>query len=108
MRNIFWLLLLSLFACNMETGNSSSESSEFQWEIDRFADIRVLRYQIPDFDKLSLDQKKLVYFLTQAGLSGRDIMYDMNYRHNLTIRKTIDNIVENYKGKKEGKDWGFC
>ena len=105
MRNIFWLTILALFACTTESGESSPEKTDFQWEIDRFADIRILRYQVPGFDKLSLDQKKLVYYLTQAGLSGRDIMYDMNYRHNLSIRKTLDNIVENFKGKREGTDW---
>src|SRR5690554_4144437 len=79
-----------------------NENDEFQWEVDRFADIRVLRYRINGFDKLTLDQKKLAYYLTQAGLSGRDIIYDQNYKHNLEIRKALDHIVENHEG--DGND----
>lgn len=81
-----------------------NENDEFQWEVDRFADIRVLRYRINGFDKLTLDQKKLAYYLTQAGLSGRDIIYDQNYKHNLEIRKALDNIVANHEGD-ESEDW---
>src|SRR5690554_2337613 len=81
-----------------------NENDEFQWEVDRFADIRVLRYRINGFDKLTLDQKKLAYYLTQAGLSGRDIIYDQNYKHNLEIRKALDHIVANHEGE-ESENW---
>ncbi len=73
--------------------------------VDRFADIQVLRYDIVDFDKLSLDQKKLVYYLSQAGLAGRDIIYDQNNPFNLEIRKAIEQIVSNYSGDKNTEDW---
>jgi len=73
--------------------------------VEQFADIKVLRYQIPQWDKLSLKQKKLVYYLTQAGLQGRDIMYDQNYRYNLTIRRALENIFTQYKGNKTSDDW---
>ena len=66
--------------------------------VDRFADIQVLRYEIKDFDKLTLDQKKLVYYLSQAGLAGRDIIYDQNNQYNLEIRSCLETIVSNYKG----------
>lgn len=66
---------------------------------------KILKYEIPQWDKLSLKQKELVYYLTQAGLSGRDIMYDQNYRHNLTIRRALENIYTNYKGDKSARDW---
>jgi dipeptidyl-peptidase III len=72
----------------------------FVYEADRFADIRVLRYQIASFEQLSLQQKQLLYFLTQAGMSGRDIFYDQNYRHNLRIRRTIEQIVRHYPGDR--------
>ncbi len=86
--------LLTFAGCNssprqeehQDTQAQTKENQDFKWVVDRFADKRVLHYRIPDFDKLSLQQKKLVYYLTQAGLAGRDIMYDMNYRHNLAIR----------------------
>jgi dipeptidyl-peptidase-3 len=73
--------------------------------IDRFADIQVLRYDIPGFFDLSLDQQKLVYYLYQAGLSGRDMIWDQNYRHNLAIRNCLETIVESYKGDKTTTDW---
>lgn len=74
-------------------------------QVDRFADIAVLRYDIKDFDKLSLDQKKLVYYMSQAGLAGRDIIYDQNNAYNLEIRKCIDHIVENTENPKEDDNW---
>ena len=82
-----------------------NESKEFVWNPENFADIKIIRYQIPGFDKLNLKQKKLVYYLTQAGLAGRDISYDQNYRHNLKIRRALESIITNYKGDKMSKDW---
>ncbi|NOQ92842.1 MAG: dihydrofolate reductase [Flavobacteriaceae bacterium] len=79
--------------------------SEFNFVAEQFADIKILRYQIPGFDELSLKQKKYVYYLTQAGLAGRDIMYDQNYRHNLKIRRALENIYQNYQGDKNSADW---
>ncbi len=108
-----WILILFLCACRSSDPQtvevpSSTATDTFVWQVDQFADLRILRYQIPDFDKLNTAQKKLVYYLTQAGLAGRDIIYDTNYRHNLEIRKAIDRIVANYDGAKDGTDWeGF-
>ncbi|MCP4270609.1 MAG: dihydrofolate reductase [Gammaproteobacteria bacterium] len=73
---------------------------EFQWEVDRFEDLRVLRYQVPGFESLPLEQKKLLYYLSEAALAGRDIMYDQNYRLNLTIRRTLEAIVADYEGNR--------
>jgi len=73
--------------------------------VDRFADVQVLRYDIEGFDKLSLSQKKLVYYLSQAGLSGRDIIYDQNNAFNLEIRSCLDKIVKDFKGNREGDEW---
>jgi len=92
-------------AVKTETTTEAEESAEdFQWEIDRFKDLRILRYQAKDFDNLTLQQKKYVYYLTQAGYAGRDINYDQNYKHNLEIRYALENIVRNYEGEK-GEDW---
>ena len=82
-----------------------SDTSDFKWQTEQFADIKMLRYQIPGFDKLTLSQKKLVYYLTQAGYSGRDIMYDQNFQYNLKIRKALEKIISNYKGDKTTGDW---
>lgn len=86
-------------ASKSETGQS------FQYQTEQFADIRILRYEVPAFDELSLQQKKLVYFLYQAGLSGRDIIWDQNYRHNLRIRTTLENIVRTFDGDRTSDEW---
>ena len=88
-----------LFAsCAVE---KKEDVKEFNHFVEQFADIKVLRYDIPGFQELTLKEKKLVYYLTQAGLSGRDIMWDQNYRHNLSIRKGLENINQNYNGDRE-------
>ena len=74
-------------------------------QVDRFADIQILRYEIKDFDMLSLSQKQLVYFLSQAGLSGRDIIYDQNNAYNLEIRKCLEGIIRDFQGDKESDQW---
>lgn len=88
-----------------KTETKKDEKSDFKWNIDRFDDLKVIRYQVPSFEKLSLKQKTLVYYLSQAALSGRDIIYDQNYRHNLKIRKTLESIVEQYSGDKNSEEW---
>ncbi|GAB2779216.1 dipeptidyl-peptidase 3 family protein [Salinimicrobium soli] len=81
------------------------QTDEFDYTADEFADVRVLRYQIPGWENLSLKEQKLVYYLTQAGLSGRDIIWDQNYKHNLKIREALENIYTNYEGDKSTEDW---
>ncbi|MEZ4738042.1 MAG: dihydrofolate reductase [Flavobacteriales bacterium] len=85
--------------------DTTAVADTFQWETEQFADIRILRYQIPGWDQLSLQQKQLCYYLNMAGLAGRDIMYDQNYRHNLAIRRAIESVIKNYKGERSGADW---
>lgn len=74
-------------------------------KVDQFADIKVLRYDIPGFEELTLKEQKLVYYMTQAGLAGRDIMWAQNYRHNLEIRNALETIYQNYKGDKTSESW---
>lgn len=81
------------------------QKDDFSFFSEQFADIKILRYQVPGFDELNLSQKKLVYYLTQAGLAGRDIMYDQNYRHNVSIRTALEKIYQNYKGDKSLDNW---
>lgn len=80
-------------------------SEQFETVSEQFADIQVLRYEIPGWDNLTLKEKELVYYLTQAGIAGRDIYWDQNYRHNLKIRKALENIYETYSGDKNTDDW---
>lgn len=80
-------------------------SKEFKTEAERFADIQVLRYEVPGFNELSLKQKELAYYLYEASLCGRDIIWDQKYKYNLTIRKTLENIWKTYKGDKSIREF---
>ena len=84
---------------------SSKQKNNFKVQIDRFSDIEILRYKVPGFEDLSLKQKKFIYYLSEAALSGRDIIYDQNYKYNLTVRSTLNNIVQNFNGDKSSKEW---
>ncbi len=90
---------------NQQEKEKEVVKEEFEQVVEQFADLRILRYQIPGWENLSLKEQKLVYYLTQAGLSGRDIIWDQNYRHNLTIRKALEKIYVSYKGDKTTDDW---
>ncbi|AUC77347.1 dipeptidyl-peptidase 3 family protein [Olleya sp. Bg11-27] len=88
-----------------KTEEAPKVETAFDFNVEQFADIKILRYQIPGWENLTLKEQKLVYYLTQAGLSGRDIMWDQNYRHNLKIRKALENVYTNYKGDKKSDNW---
>ena len=78
---------------------------EFSYNVEQFADIKILRYQIPGWEDLTLKEQKLVYYLTEAGLAGRDIMWDQNYRHNLKIRRALESVYAQYSGDKTSDNW---
>ena len=99
---LFLMTVLLFSACKKDAVKSEKEFAYFS---EQFADIKILRYKVPGFENLSLKQKELVYYLTQAGLAGRDIMYDQNYRFNLTIRRALEHIYQNYEGDKTAEDW---
>lgn len=111
----FYLMLLlaspMIYSCADANTESSTDVAEvettddFDYTADEFADIKILRYQIPGWENLSLKEQKLVYYLTQAGLSGRDITWDQNYKYNLEIRDALENIYTNYEGDKSSEDW---
>lgn len=103
MKNLL-LITFTLFCLNSCT-SPNKDKTEFNYFSEQFADIKILRYQIPGFDELNLRQKKLVYYLTQAGLAGRDIMYDQNYRYNISIRTALEKIYKNYNGDKSLDNW---
>ncbi len=100
-----------LFSCadskmeNPAAVGEVDQTDDFDYQVDEFADIKILRYQIPGWEDLSLKEQKLVYYLVQAGLSGRDIIWDQNYKHNLKIREALENIYANYEGDKTTDDW---
>ncbi|MBP9673982.1 MAG: hypothetical protein KBD63_02720 [Bacteriovoracaceae bacterium] len=105
MTTLFKVILGSLFLIGLVTFFFFKNRNKFEWEVDKFADISILRYQIPSFETLSLQNKKLAYYLYQSGLSGRDIMYDQNFKENLRIRKTLEEIVKNYAGDRNARDF---
>ncbi|WP_336066163.1 dipeptidyl-peptidase 3 family protein [Mesoflavibacter sp. CH_XMU1404-2] len=113
LKTIFSAALMTslLFSCGEDKKAQTTEEtsvkkeSTFDYNVDTFADIKILRYKIPSWDNLSLKQQKLAYYLTQAGLAGRDIMWDQNYRHNLKIRAALENVYKTYEGDKTTADW---
>lgn len=103
-----FLVILVMWSCKEKVMPEETvivTDKGFEYVVDQFADLRVLRYQVPGFEELALKEKKLVYYLTQAGLAGRDIIWDQNYRHNLEIRKALENIYTKYAGDKSTYDW---
>ncbi len=85
--------------------NDVLAADTFKWEVDQFGDVRVIRYTVPGWEQLTLQQKKLAYYLSMAGLSGRDIMWDQNYRYNLQVRRALEKILGDYKGERAGANW---
>ena len=77
----------------------------FKYQTEQFADVRILRYQVAGFEQLAPKQKELVYYLYEAAMAGKDIIWDQNYKYNLTVRKTLEAIVSSYKGDKNTKEW---
>ena len=110
MKNILIIMLTTLigFSCTNQK-NENSENNEvednFNYVVEKFADLEILRYKVNGFDELSLQEKKLVYYLSEAALQGRDILFDQNNRYNLAIRRTLEAIYANYRGDKNTDDY---
>lgn len=88
---------------NQET--AKTEEPTFKYLVDEFADLKVMRYQIPNWDQLTLQQKEYIYCLGEAAKFGRDILADQNFKYNLKVRKTIEAVLNTYKGEKSGADY---
>jgi dipeptidyl-peptidase-3 len=86
-------------------GSDAAQRQAFDVSVDRFADVEILRYEVPGFDELSLREKTLAYYLSQAALAGRDIIFDQNYEHNLRVRKLLAAIIGTYSGDRDGEDF---
>mgnify|MGYP001291742243 FL=1 len=82
-----------------------STSESFNYIVEQFADLQLLRYRVAGFEKLSLKQKKLIYFLSQAALEGRDILFDQNGKYNLQIRKLLEAVYVSYSGDRNSSDF---
>ena len=100
------LSLMTAVAMTACTGQADKGSSKaFNYMVDKFADLEILRYQVPGFESLSLKQKQLLYHLSEAALMGRDILFDQNGRYNLAIRRTLEVIYTDYKGDRENPEF---
>lgn len=95
---------LAITSCASK-GVTENQGEEFDYTVDRFADIEVLRYKVPDFEKLTPQQRILIYYLTEAALTGRDMLWDQNGKYNLAIRDLIENVYKNYSGDRENADF---
>ena len=106
---IYLGLFGALFGCtNNEKQESVVENQQdttFKYLVDEFADLKIMRYQVPDWDKLSLKQKEYIYYLGEAAKCGRDILADQNFKYNLTVRKTVEAILNSYSGERENADF---
>ena len=87
------------------TKKTTAQADKFDYTVEQFADLQILRYRVPGFEDLSLKQKELVYYLTEAALEGRDILFDQNGKYNLRIRRMLEAIYTNYKGDKNSADF---
>ena len=98
---IMTLSLSSLYSCGSKSTEAEAAAAEpMPWIVDKFDDIKVLRYEVPGFEKLPLQQKTLIYYLAQATKAGRDILFDQNFKYNLTIRRTLESIYTKYNGDR--------
>src|SRR5690606_3298595 len=97
--------MAGLMACQSPEKSSGTSAEHQDLEVDQFADLEVLRYHVPGWEELSLKQKTLAYYLYQAALSGRDIIYDQRGKYNLTIRKTLEAIFNSPGTAQSGADW---
>ena len=93
-----------LTACS-GSKTTTAEADKFDYTVEQFADLQILRYRVPGFEDLSLKQKELVYYLTEAALQGRDILFDQNGKYNLTIRRMLEAVYTGYKGDKNTPDF---
>lgn len=87
------------------TSCGETAGADAPWIVDRFDDIKVIRYEVPGFDELPLREKELIYYLAEAAKSGRDILYDQNCRMNLPVRRTLEVVYENYTGDRTAAEW---
>ena len=99
------IMPFALAAATIVSCKHATPDPEIDYTVDRFADIEVLRYTVPDFDSLSLDQKKLIYFLQEAAITGRDIIWDQNCVYNLPIRNMLEGVYTSYNGNRDDENF---
>lgn len=101
MSMIMFATAFTTFSC----GEKEQKETEFNYNVESFADVQIIRYKVDGFDELSLKQKTFIYYLNEAALWGRDILFDQNGRYNLEIRSILEDFYQNYKGDREDKNF---
>lgn len=99
------MMLFTAALTAVSCGEKEQKQTEFDYNVESFADIQILRYKVDGFDELSLKQKTFIYYLNEAALWGRDILFDQNGRYNLEIRRMLEDFYQNYKGDREDKNF---
>lgn len=99
MKQLFLLSAMAVLAFGC-ANDAQKITEDFKWQIDTFDDVKILKYKVNGFDQLSLEQKELIYYLSQAALTGRDILFDQNFKYNLPLRKTLEAIYTTFDGDK--------
>jgi dipeptidyl-peptidase-3 len=99
------MIILSISSCKNAKQPAAKPADDFKYFVDQFEDMRVLKYKVPGFEQLTLQQKKFIYYLGEAALSGRDIFWAQNFKYNLKIRKTFEAIIGSYSGDKEAPEY---
>ncbi len=103
---IVLIMLMNLnSACKNQPETVTVSQDDFKYFVDQFEDIRILKYRLPAFESLTLQQKEYIYYLSQAALAGRDILWDQNFRYNIIVRKTLEGIIESYSGDKNTDEY---
>ena len=103
---IMILSLTTLNSCQQKKAEEQPTTPEqASWIIDKFDDIKVLRYEVPGFENLPLQQKTLIYYLAQATKAGRDILFDQNFKYNLTVRRALEAIYTKYDGDRNAAEF---
>jgi dipeptidyl-peptidase III len=95
----------SLMSCGGQQNDENQKSEKFKFLTEQFGDSKILRYQVPGFENLSLEQKKLIFYLSQAALCGRDIIYDQNCKYNLLVRHTCEAVYDGFRGDRTSEDF---
>jgi dipeptidyl-peptidase-3 len=97
---ILQMTMMATMLASCGASHNTESADDFQYAVEQFADLQMLRYQVKGFDELSLNQKKLIYYLSQAALEGRDILFDQNGKYNLRIRKMLETVYTDYAGDR--------
>ena len=99
------MIIMALTAASCTSSDKMQNSDDFEYCNERFADLQMLRYKVDGFENLTLKQKTFIYYLQEAALWGRDILFDQNGKYNLEIRQTLEDLYANHKGDRESKDF---